>query len=63
MVRPGGKLIYATCSILPMENEDQINQFINSPEGSGFKVELEDHIWPSVSGFDGFYMARLVKSN
>ena len=63
MVRPGGKLIYATCSILPMENEDQVNQFINCTEGSGFKVEQEDHIWPSVSGFDGFYMARLIKSN
>ena len=63
MVRPGGKLIYATCSILPVENEEQIREFINSPEGADFKVESEIHIWPSESGFDGFYMARLIKSN
>ena len=63
MVRPGGKLIYVTCSILPAENEDQVSKFLNSTEGSEFKLEQEKHIWPSESGFDGFYMARLLKSN
>ena len=63
MVRPGGKLIYATCSILPVENANQIAKFLGSTEGSEFKLEQEKHIWPSESGFDGFYMARLVKSN
>ena len=63
MVRPGGKLIYATCSILPVENAVQIEKFLGSTEGSEFKLEQEMHIWPSKSGFDGFYMARLAKSN
>ena len=63
IVKPGGKLIYATCSILPLENEDQIAEFLSSTEGAGFKLEQEKHIWPSDSGFDGFYMARLIKSN
>ena len=63
MVKPRGKLIYATCSILPIENEEQIARFLESPEGADFKVEQEKHIWPSDSGFDGFYMARLHKSN
>ncbi len=40
-VRPGGRLIYATCSLLPLENEDQVRSFI--AQDSGFCVEsLED---------------------
>ncbi|HCD23120.1 MAG TPA: RNA methyltransferase, partial [Flavobacteriaceae bacterium] len=61
MVKKGGKLVYATCSILPQENQDQVTQFLTSEAGQGFQLEQEDKISPSQSGFDGFYMARLVR--
>ena len=54
-----GRLVYATCSILPSENEVQIKNFLDSNEGKLFSLEDEKKISPS-SGFDGFYMARLA---
>ncbi|MGB0279695.1 MAG: RsmB/NOP family class I SAM-dependent RNA methyltransferase [Flavobacteriaceae bacterium] len=62
MVKPGGKLIYVTCSILPQENEMQVSQFLTSEIGQSFTLEKEKHLWPSVQGFDGFYMARLQRT-
>ena len=59
MVKNDGKMVYATCSILPSENELQIEKFLNSDEGKHFELEEEKKISPLVSGFDGFYMARL----
>ncbi len=61
MVKPGGKMVYATCSILPQENIDQVTSFLASEEGMGFKLEKEKKIYASKSGFDGFYMALLNK--
>ena len=61
MVKPGGELIYVTCSILPSENEHQVNSFLNSEAGNSFSLIKEKKIWPSESGYDGFYMARLRK--
>ena len=61
MVRPGGILVYATCSILPRENADQVQHFLHSPAGSAFRLEEERSLLASRDGFDGFYMARLRK--
>lgn len=59
MVKPGGAMVYATCSILPSENQNQVAKFLkNHPE---FKLVREKQILPSQSGFDGFYMAYLEK--
>jgi 16S rRNA (cytosine967-C5)-methyltransferase len=61
ILKAGGKMVYATCSILPSENEQQIEKFLNSEAGKDFKL-IEDHkILSSESGFDGFYMALLEK--
>lgn len=62
MVKLGGKLVYVTCSILPQENEDQISRFLSSEIGQLFSLEKERYMWPSVQGFDGFYMARLLRN-
>ena len=60
MVKPGGKFVYSTCSILPSENQLQIQSFINRTNGE-YILEEEKIISPSKSGYDGFYMARLRK--
>jgi 16S rRNA (cytosine967-C5)-methyltransferase len=57
MVRPGGYLVYATCSILPSENERRIDSFLQR-FGNMFERVDEKRLWPS-DGFDGFYMCRL----
>ena len=59
MVKVGGKLVYATCSILPSENENQVQYFLESHKD--FKFIAEKKILPSVSGYDGFYMALLER--
>lgn len=60
MVKKGGKLVYATCSILPSENQEQVKSFLESHPDFSF---VEDRkVLPSKSGFDGFYMALLEKN-
>jgi 16S rRNA (cytosine967-C5)-methyltransferase len=53
-------MVYATCSILPSENQDQIAKFLATDIG---KVQLRQRskILASESGFDGFYMALLER--
>ncbi len=60
MVRPGGMLVYATCSILPQENEQQIATFLASENGA-WKLAESRHLRPDHEGWDGFYMARLER--
>ncbi|MDB4292157.1 RsmB/NOP family class I SAM-dependent RNA methyltransferase [Maribacter sp.] len=62
IVKPGGKMVYATCSILPQENNDQVISFLASEEGKDFSLAEEKKIYASKSGFDGFYMALLEKA-
>lgn len=59
MLKPGGVLVYSTCSILPAENERQVEKFLRI---SGDKFELMDQksILPS-EGFDGFFMSKMKK--
>lgn len=71
-VKPGGKLVYATCSILPQENEDQVTRFLdNHPE---FRVEGVDQalslpgsefmrLSPARHGTDGFFAAVLTRTD
>jgi 16S rRNA (cytosine967-C5)-methyltransferase len=61
ILKPTGKLVYATCSILPSENQQQVATFLASEAGKGFQLEEERIILPQDEGFDGFYMARLSK--
>lgn len=63
MVKPGGQLVYATCSIFPSENEKQVKAFLAREEGKNFTLLNEEKILPSKSGFDGFYISLLQKKN
>jgi 16S rRNA (cytosine967-C5)-methyltransferase len=61
MLKKGGQLVYATCSILPSENEDQIRKFLESEAGKDFELIEDRKVLAQESGFDGFYIARLLK--
>ena len=61
MVKPLGKMVYATCSVLPSENEAQIKTFLESESGKDFTFVKEKKILAHETGFDGFYMALLEK--
>jgi len=63
IVKPGGKLVYATCSVLPSENEEQIKKFLNTEAGKEFTFVKEKKVLAHESGFDGFYMALLERKN
>lgn len=58
MLKPGGEVVYATCSILKSENEDQVSKFLVNR--SGFELIEDKRVHPS-SYSDGFYMARIRK--
>ena len=59
MVKIGGKIVYATCSILPSENENQVANFLeNNPN---WKKLDEKKVSPAENGFDGFYMSLLER--
>lgn len=57
--KDGGILVYATCSILPSENTNQVKNFLN--ENPDFELVEEKIVLPSESHFDGFYMAKLKR--
>ena len=63
IVKPGGQLVYATCSILPSENQNQVETFLTSELGKEFTFVKDKKVLSSESGFDGFYMALLQKKN
>lgn len=58
MVRPGGVLVYATCSILKSENEDQVARFLE--ENPEFKLLEQVRTNPSKET-DGFFMAKIQR--
>lgn len=61
IVKPGGRMVYATCSILPSENKAQVDKFLVSEAGKDFKLLEEHQILPQDEGFDGFYIALLER--
>lgn len=61
MLKPGGTLVYATCSVLQQENQQQIQRFLaEQPE---FTLQQEHLIDPAQTGWDGFYWAVLVRNS
>lgn len=69
-VKPGGRLLYSTCTILEEENEAVVGSFLKSRDDfslEGFKTAGIDccsgmyTFWPNVDGTDGFFAARLIR--
>lgn len=58
MVKPGGVLVYSTCSFFVSENEKQITNFLKNASQE-WKLEEQVRIFPGENDGDGFFMARL----
>lgn len=60
IIKVGGLMVYATCSILPSENQEQVEKFLaNNPN---YKLINDKTYYPSESGYDGFYMALIERT-
>jgi 16S rRNA (cytosine967-C5)-methyltransferase len=59
ILRKGGRMVYATCSILPAENEDQVKNFLAN--NSEFELISEETLLPQLTGNDGFYISVLER--
>ncbi|ASP40827.1 16S rRNA (cytosine(967)-C(5))-methyltransferase [Bacterioplanes sanyensis] len=70
-LKPGGRLLYATCSVLPQENSEQIAQFVARTDNA--ELQILDKPWgnacnagrqllPQTDSHDGFYYALLQKA-
>ncbi|MBB4861837.1 16S rRNA (cytosine967-C5)-methyltransferase [Pseudomonas nitritireducens] len=66
----GGVLVYATCSVMPQENSEQIAAFLSRTPGAreldlpgtwGIKQPHGRQLFPQQTGHDGFYYAKLIK--
>ena len=70
-VKPGGVLVYSTCTTEPQENQEIVQSFLNrSPE---FSLDITGHflpmkreesmvqLWPHIDNVDGFFIARMVR--
>lgn len=61
LVKKGGLLVYATCSIFPDENQYQITRFLDSEKGQCFELEKAQTFLTHQTQFDGFYIAKLKR--
>ncbi|BBI48497.1 hypothetical protein HORIV_09180 [Vreelandella olivaria] len=71
MLREGGTLLYATCSVLPEENSEQIEAFlartpnahVTTPNDVAWGITngAGRQLFPAQSSHDGFFYARLEK--
>lgn len=60
MLKPGGLMVYSTCSLLPSENQNQVTEFLKIT--SDFELIKDKTLLPS-QGYDGFYMALLKRKS
>lgn len=58
-VRPGGRMVYSTCTISRQENEDNVAWFLK--EYTDFKLLSSRQILPQAMGGDGFYIAHFIR--
>ncbi len=77
LVRPGGRLVYATCSLLPAENRDIVSAFLDAHPGfrpldCGELLRRQDiplecgtqlQLWTHLHGTDGFFAAALERAS
>ncbi len=60
-LKPGGVLVYSTCSLEPEENSEAVEQFLAA--NKNFTLETSRQLLSFVDGVDGAYVARLKHSS
>ena len=60
LLKPGGRLVYSTCSLEPEENGEVVTEFLAGH--ADFKLDLTRELLPFVDGVDGTFTARMVKN-
>lgn len=60
-VKPGGRLVYSTCSIEKQENQDVVDAFLRSETGKTFRLSQSEISKPWISGHDGAGAFLLVR--
>ncbi len=72
LLKPGGRLLYATCSILPRENSKIVENFLQDQQDAQEEKIIADwgvaqacgrQLFPQAAGHDGFFYASLIKLN
>jgi len=58
LLKPGGTLVYSTCSLEPEENRELVDAFLR--EHAELKLERTRELLPFAEGVDGTYVARMV---
>lgn len=58
-LKPGGKTVYSTCTVIKKENEEQIEKFLNGH--SDFHLVEKVNLYPNIDGTDGFFIAVLSR--
>ena len=63
LVKVDGTLTYATCTLFPNENQEQIDAFLTDSHGKEFKLIESKTFFSHQTGFDAFFMATLKRIN